>query len=660
MIVNRSGSILAVDFGSVHTRAVLMDLVDGSYRMVARAEGRTTSGFPFDDVSVGMVRVVEELSRIAGRTLLDIDRRVISPEQADRSGVDYFIATASSGRPLRTIVLGLVPEISIASGLRAAAGTYVEVVETLSLDDARSEEEQLNAIVSTRPDLILITGGTENGAQEPVLRMVQLVQFALLLLERPQRPVVLYAGNSVLVPQIRAIFQSVTRLFIASNVRPRVEDEVLESAQLQLGLAFDSYKANRGGGFDIVGAMTERGVLPTAQSFNLLVEYLGRAQAESDKGVLAVDVGSAASTLSAFVNGDVNTAIRTDIGLGQSACNLLETAGWEAVQGWLPIYATAEDIDAYARNKALRPYTIPETVRDLYFEHALLRAGIQALLRDAQPSWDQKVRAGYNDGLSQFSLIIGAGAGLTRTGSHGFSALLLLDAFQPAGVVRLQIDAYGIVPALGALAYIRPEAVVQALDGISLETLGTSISLSGQPRAGRPAMKIRIKPEDGAVVEHELDGGSLWIYPLASGQTAQVDVNVVGRGTSIGGRGRVRITLEGGGAGVIFDARGRPLPLAKDARGRAAQMPLWLSQASGDPLIEIEERWLTPSAQQAAAETPAQPDEISAREPAKSIPEASPSRLGRRAKAEAGKQDGKKAKEESEVNEMDDLRNVLR
>ena len=33
----------------------------------------------------------------------------------DRSGVDMFVATASIGRPLRTVVVGLMPEISAAS-----------------------------------------------------------------------------------------------------------------------------------------------------------------------------------------------------------------------------------------------------------------------------------------------------------------------------------------------------------------------------------------------------------------------------------------------------------------------------------------------------------------------------------------------------------------
>jgi uncharacterized protein (TIGR01319 family) len=648
MFENRSGSILAADLGSVHTRLVLFDLVDGSYRLVARTEQRTTSGFPFFDVTVGLARAVKEISEVTDRVLLNPEQRIIIPEQTDRSGVDFFVATASTGRPLRTIMLGLVPEISIASGLRAAAGTYVEIVGTMSLDDTRSEEERVNALVKANPDLILITGGTEYGAMEPILQLARLVQLALLLLERARRPVILYAGNSALVPQIRTMFEGMTALFIAPNVRPSLEEEYLDGAQLQLGQAFDAYKATRGGGFDTVGQMSERGVLPTAQSYDLIVEYLGRAQAESGRGVLAVDVGSAVSTLSAYLNGDVNTTIRTDIGLGHSAPNLVETAKLAALERWLPFPITTDELDTYTRNKALHPETIPETLREMYIEHALLRTGIQLLVEAARPTWYKTAQVALNAALPSFSPIIGAGSGLTRTGSPGFTALLMLDSFQPEGITNLQIDPHGLIPVLGALASVKPEAVVQILDSTSLENLGISVSLSGQPRVGRPALKVRIRTENGESIEKQVEGGSLWIYPLASGESAEVEVRVMSRGTTIGGKGRIKLKLEGGTAGLIFDARGRPLPLVKDPRERAAQMPLWVSQATGDPIQELDERWFAP---------PAQPEKEAEPRPGKKPPRKleKKSRFGRRAK----QQETEKETDDQEVNELDDLRNVL-
>jgi hypothetical protein len=234
----------------------------------------------------------------------------------------------------------------------------------------------------------------------------------------------------------------------------------------------------------------------------------------------------------------------------------------------------------------------------LYIEHALLRAGIGALLTASRPLWEQKLDPSGIGDMPAFSHIIGAGAALTRTGHSGFNALLLLDALQPTGVTTLQADPYGLIAALGALARINPGAVVQVLDTGSLERLGVSFSLSGQPSVGKTAMKVKITTDEGEVIKHEVAGGHLWVYPLGIGRAATVEVRAAGRGTTLGGKSRVKMTLEGGAAGLIFDARGRPLPLALDPRGRAAQMPLWISEITGDSLIAIPDDWLVDAAEE--------------------------------------------------------------
>src|SRR5262245_784871 len=155
-------SILAVDFGSVYTRAVLIDLVDGIYQLVARSQTRTTDGFPTGDITVGLDRVLREISDATGRTFTDPEGKILSPEQEDRSGVDLFTVTASSGRPLRAVIVGLMPDLSINSAIRAAE-TYVDIAATIHLADGRDEQERLNAIFLSAPDIILMVGGTEKG-----------------------------------------------------------------------------------------------------------------------------------------------------------------------------------------------------------------------------------------------------------------------------------------------------------------------------------------------------------------------------------------------------------------------------------------------------------------------------------------------------------------
>ncbi len=333
-------SILAVDFGNVHTRAILIDLVEGVYRLVARAEDRTTGGFPISDVGAGFRRVVQQLSVNTGRRFLNAEGTIITPEQMDRSGVDAFIATASIGRPLRTVLIGLMPGMSIASAQRAAAGTYVEIFDVISLEDMRTPQEKLNAIVAARPDLVFITGGTERGATTPLLELARVARLALRLMGSKTN--VLYAGNSALASQIQTLFEDVATVFVADNVRPGLEDENLSAAQSQLASAFDAFTEQRGLGFDEISYVSNVGVLPTAQSYHAIVGYLGKTTKRG--GVLAVDVGSAVSTMSASVKGRVSTNIRTDIGLGHSARSTLDAVTLEAVRKWLPFFATDNEI----------------------------------------------------------------------------------------------------------------------------------------------------------------------------------------------------------------------------------------------------------------------------------------------------------------------------
>ena len=100
-------SILAADFGSVNTRALLFDIVEGEYRLVAQAKSRTTIGSPIDDAQAGLSNALRELAQASGRRFFDEGGALIRPEQADRAGVDYCVTTASAGLPTRAVLAGL-------------------------------------------------------------------------------------------------------------------------------------------------------------------------------------------------------------------------------------------------------------------------------------------------------------------------------------------------------------------------------------------------------------------------------------------------------------------------------------------------------------------------------------------------------------------------
>ncbi len=581
----RTGAILAADFGSVNTRVMLFDLVDGEYRLVARGDGRTTLGYPLDDVSVGFDRILQTITESTGRQFYNPAGELITPETPNRSGVDYLLTTASAGRPVRAVLIGLVPHISIASSLRAVSGAYVEPVATISLEDDRDEEERLNAILLSRPDLIFIAGGTEKGATSAIMELVDIAALAVRLMPAPQRPTVLYAGNSQLVEPVQSAFGETTTLFIAHNVRPSMEDEQTEAAQIELGKAYDSAKEKRGEAYARIANMSSSGVLPTAQSYGVVTEYLAQLH---ECNVLSVDVGSAVSILASHVNGFDDISIRTDLGMGHSAHTLLDTVSAEVIADYLPFYVRPAEIDNYALNKGLRPATVPMSRRDLYLEQAFLRASIRHLLGEARTRW---VDHDSYDLMPPVGLILASGAPLANTGVPGLTTLLLLDALQPTGIVDIKADSYGLLPALGAMALFNPTAVVQILDGDPLEHLGTVINVSGNPKFDTTALKLKIKTEDGEQFEHEVKGGHLWMLPLPDDHSLEVEIRA-GRGLSIGSKNKIKQTFRGGTAGLIFDARGRKLDYGSTPEVRAEHMPMWLAEITGTEPEAIPAEWL--------------------------------------------------------------------
>jgi hypothetical protein len=564
-------SILAADFGSVYTRVLLLDVVGGAYQVVARSVVRSTGDFPAGDVTLGLRQATARIANVTGRTLLDNQGNIITPENETRTGVDLFVATASGGRPLRAVLIGLMHDVSIESGIRATEGTYVNVEEIISLREARDEEEQLNAILLTRPNILIVTGGTEGGAVTPLRKMLKLVRTALSAASSDSRPALLYAGNSALAEEVAADFEALTRVYIAENVRPTLDVESLEDAQNKLGRAFDQYKEAQGAGFDKVSEMSAMGLLPTARSYSIVAEYLGKARASTYASSVVVDVGSATATLATYRDGAAKTTIRTDIGLGTTAPDMVTHLNIDAIRRWIPYSIAKADVMNYALNKRLRPSTVPMTRNQMYIEQALLRAGLENMVKAQYPDWA--------DGVSDADVVIVSGSALTNTGNPGMAAILTLDGLQPAGTTVLYADPNGVMGTLGPLAFIAPEAVVQLLDGSSLERLGTVFAVEGKPNTRRGAIRYTIDFDDGERLTDVLDGGLFQVIDLPLGKSAEVRVQALS-GLTINGRRRARVRVEGGTAGIILDARGRPLPLALNLHDRMIQICAWMTLAT--------------------------------------------------------------------------------
>ena len=118
-------TLLAVDVGTVNTRVSLFDVVDGRYRMVATGRASSTAGAPIFDLREGMHVALDEVSEITGRPFFDESDALVMPTTSSGAGVDAFVSTASAGPHVRTVLVGLMPGVSMESARRLASSTYL-------------------------------------------------------------------------------------------------------------------------------------------------------------------------------------------------------------------------------------------------------------------------------------------------------------------------------------------------------------------------------------------------------------------------------------------------------------------------------------------------------------------------------------------------------
>ena len=143
--LNNINVILATDCGSTTTKAILIQKIEGQYRQTHRGEAPSTVEEPFADVTVGVVNSVTEVAELAGRRLINDDRKIITPA-SDNDGCDIYISTSSAGGGLQMMVAGVIREMTAASAKRAALGAGAIVMDVIASNDKRQAHEQIQRI----------------------------------------------------------------------------------------------------------------------------------------------------------------------------------------------------------------------------------------------------------------------------------------------------------------------------------------------------------------------------------------------------------------------------------------------------------------------------------------------------------------------------------
>jgi uncharacterized protein (TIGR01319 family) len=357
--------IVATDCGSTTTKAILIQRRGDGYHLVARGEAPTTVEAPFDDVTIGVLNAIGEMEDLTQRSFLR-ERRLQMPSQ-NGTGTDLYLSTSSAGGGLQMLVTGVVKSMTAESAQRAALGAGAIVIDVLSVDDGRADHEKIARIRGLRPDMILMSGGTEGGATQHLLDMAEILRAAdpKPRLGRGFKLPVIYAGNSSARDAVAEILEGYVAFSAVENLRPTLERENLGPAREAIHRLFLEHVMAQAPGYDKLLSWTSAPVMSTPRAVGEMVQAAAR---EGGRSVLAVDIGGATTDVFSVFEETFNRTVSANLGLSYSISNVLAEAGEDNIARWLPEPLPEGELRNRLRNKMIRPTTIPQTRPDLLLE----------------------------------------------------------------------------------------------------------------------------------------------------------------------------------------------------------------------------------------------------------------------------------------------------
>ena len=593
--------VIATDCGSTTTKAILIERQGDVYRQTFRGEAPTTVEAPFEDVTRGVLNAIQEVEELSGRQILD-GEQIITPAEGDR-GVDIYISTSSAGGGLQMMVAGVIQSMTAESAQRCALGAGAIVMDVLASNDGRLPHQKIERIRHLRPDMVLLSGGTDGGTVSHVVEMAEFVSAAD---PRPrfgsgfQLPVI-FAGNQNARDEVQRVLGEKTALTLSENIRPVLERENLGPARHVIHDLFLEHVMAQAPGYRKLMEWTGAPIMPTPAAVGQIMQTIARQQ---NINVLGVDIGGATTDVFSVFNviaddGSAsepvfNRTVSANLGMSYSISNVLAEATLPNVVRWIPFEIDEADLRDRIKNKMIRPTTIPHMLEELQIEHAVAREALRLALvqhkdlavglkgvqteRTLSDVFDQSATGESLIDMMRLDLLVGSGGVLSHAPARVQAAAMMVDAFQPEGVTQLAVDSIFMMPHLGVLASVDEKAATDVFERDCIIYLGTCVAPVGKGKPGQVCASWELSGEgvSGGNQTGEIRVGALDQVALFEGAEGQITVQPA-KGWDVGGGPgqEVQRKVRGGVAGLLLDGRGRPLALSQDEAQRRAQLTEW-------------------------------------------------------------------------------------
>ncbi|MBU1319951.1 MAG: glutamate mutase L [candidate division Zixibacteria bacterium] len=604
--------ILATDCGSTTTKAILIELRDGEYRLIVRGEAPTTVEAPFEDVTMGVLNAVQEVAELSGRTLLDENDRIITPrnDNGTKTGTDIYISTSSAGGGLQMMVAGVVRSMTAESAERAALGAGAIVMDVIASNDKRLPHEQIERIRHLRPDMILLSGGIDGGTTTHVVEIAELIGAAdpKPRLGSGYLLPVIYAGNKEARDAITKTLGKKVDLGIVDNLRPVLERENLLPAREKIHDLFMEHVMAQAPGYKKLMTWTDAPIMPTPGAVGAIIKTIADIEGIE---ALGVDIGGATTDVFSVFQGVFNRTVSANLGMSYSVSNVFKEATLPNVMRWVPFHMDERDLRNRVKNKMIRPTTIPQSMEELIFEQAIAREALRlafvqhksfaTVLKGVQQqrtiadAFAQSSSGSTLVNMMSLNMLIGSGGVLSHAPRRQQAALMMVDAFQPEGITRLAVDSIFMMPQLGVLSVVHKHAATEVFEKDCLIHLGTCIAPVGDHKGTKALLKYRFELPGGKTEEGELNAGDLKLIKLGFDEETGLAYKAKAvlqpeRSQDVGaGKGHdVETTVSGGVVGIILDGRGRPFTPPEEDRMRVEKLKEWITELNIYPNEAIE------------------------------------------------------------------------
>ena len=600
-------SILATDCGSTTTKAILIEYIDGEYRLSYRGEAPTTVEAPFEDVTRGVLNATMEVEELSGRKLI-AGENIITP-QKDKTGVDIYISTSSAGGGLQMMVAGVVKSMTGESAERAALGAGSIVMDVLASNDGRKPHEKITRIRQLRPDMILLSGGIDGGTTKHVVELAEILAAAnpQPRLGQNYKLPVIYAGNKKATKEIKNTLGELTDLDVTENIRPVLEIENLKPSRDKIHDLFMEHVMQQAPGYKKLMSWTDAPIMPTPGAVGSLIEMV----ADKDNiSVVGVDIGGATTDIFSVFQKQFNRTVSANLGMSYSICNVLAEAGLPNVLRWVPFDIEEKELTNRIGNKMIRPTTVPQSLEELVIEQAIAREALRLSFiqhkafavnlkgiqkeRTISDAFEQSDSGQSLVNMMELDLIVGSGGVLSHAPRRQQSAKMLIDSFLPEGITSLAVDSIFMMPQLGVMANIDKKELSEQARSAALEVfekdclirLGTCIAPVGSFKGKKDILKAELEYSNGKKKEISLDYGELVII-----DADYDEINITlspANGVDVGGgvNEQIQTKIYGGEVGIIFDGRGRPLALDHDPKTRISDLNKWSKAFNEYPSLE--------------------------------------------------------------------------